>query len=127
MDFRLGKTREEMVRESDALGRAIERMDEDIDRTKDLLSVFEDFAGWEAFRDKYLRSIRLAQIRKQSAASILETETLRARLRGQCDEIEFLISSKNELDNTLRRLVASRAELMEKRQKVQAKIERQEK
>lgn len=124
MEFRMTKTRDELAREADGLGAAIDRMTEDIGRTQALCDVFEQFPGWEAFREKYLRGIRLQQIRKQSAFSILDTDAVRARLRGQCDEVEFLISSKNELDNTLRDLVATRTTMMEKRAKVLKKLER---
>ena len=68
-----------------------------------LLGVF-GFPGWDDFREKYLKLIRLPKLYAAASKQLGADESTRNRLAGQIAEAEFLSMSKEQAKSCLERL-----------------------
>lgn len=118
------KSPDDLAKEVQAEDARIDALNTKIGKLEAIRAMFNRIAGWEAFRDEYLVGVRLRQLQKACADSLLDDERTRARVRGQLDELKELCSAPDELDTRIQHMVQDRTETMKRRAEAQRKLER---
>jgi hypothetical protein len=113
-----------LKRASEGLSAVIGREQEKLERVNGLIAFFDNFTGWERFRDGYLKGVRMPQLQRECMKALEMDEKTRAMLKGQANEVEFLITGIDELNRIRQSLETVIADYRTKLEKVTRKIER---
>lgn len=120
--MRFARTTDELKAEIDGLNAHIISMRAEHTRLRGIVDLF-DSEGWDKLQ-KYLKEIRLQQLRIESGKQLQADETTRAILRGQIIEIEFLIGSYDELSRAMKMVEKKLQTACNKADTAKKKIER---
>ncbi len=116
--------KDEVLKDRSELAEYAETLTVRVQKLTGLLSVFENFAGWDAFRNDYLKAIRLRQLESAATKALKEPDAVRDRLVGQIDEISFLITAKDDIQREMANMQRALISTDRKLKTINKKIER---